>query len=147
MTNPIAPESPRWPTASMLGWGMLGVHDAAGRRYRTRASIALFAFCVGVIVSGALDLRPVTAVVPGLAFFYIAYEFRRYLSAVDELARRLLLESIAWTYLCAGVVLMFAAGIILAYDLHPHPIWAFVGLATVEAIRGPALYFVSRRYQ
>jgi hypothetical protein len=40
----------------------------------------------------------ITALVGGIVIPYIALEFRHYLSQLDELARRMQLEAIAWTY-------------------------------------------------
>ena len=141
------PAAPRWPACAMLGWGTFGSHDLAGRRYQTRAAIALALMLAGMVLTGLLHLRPLLAIVPGAAFFYIAYEFRRYLSSLDELARRIMMESITWTYLIAGVVAMVLMGIIIAYDLEFHPLWVVVGSSLLEPVRGTSLYFVARRYQ
>lgn len=145
MTNRTG-EGAGWPAGLMMVWGMVGC-DAAGVRYQRRAAAALAAMVIGFVGSGLLGLRPMMAAVPGLGFVYIAYEFRRYLSAVDELSRRLLLESVYWAYLAAGIAAMFAAGIIAAYDLEFHPIWVIVGLMCVEGMRGIFLYLIARRYR
>jgi len=136
-----------WPACAMLSWGTLGKQDAAGRRYQTRTAIALAAMVVGLLGSALLKVRPIMAVVPGLFAVYIGYEFRRYLNSVDELARRILLESVAWAYLVGGVLLMFTVGALMAYDVHVDAVWLFMGLAPVEGMRGTILYFVARRYQ
>ncbi|HLH19734.1 MAG TPA: hypothetical protein VKX45_21100 [Bryobacteraceae bacterium] len=135
-----------WPASLILGWGVLG-SDPAGRRYRRRCAIALGALVMGTLGGSALNLRPVTAIAPGLAILYIASEFRRYLAAVDEFTRKLLLESVLWAYLFAAVAMMFAMGIILAYDLSVHPLLVICGLACVEGLRGTFLYFLARRHR
>ncbi len=105
------------------------------------------ALVVGTVGGGALNLKPVTAIVPGLAILYIASELRRYLAAVDEFTRKLLLESVLWAYLFAGVAMMFAMGIIQAYDLSVHPLLLIWGLGCVEGLRGTFLYFLARRHR
>jgi hypothetical protein len=129
----------------MLGWGTLG--GEAGRRYGNRAAIASVVFLVGTFASLILRLRPLTAIIPGTVFLYIAYEFRKYLSSLDELGRRIMLESIAWAYIAAGVLAMVLMGFIMAYELQFDPVWVVVAASFVEPIRGTSLYFIARRYQ
>src|SRR4051812_34181859 len=95
-------EDARWPTASMLAYGTFGARTAAGRRYHARCGMALAAMVICMFAGGVLRasvpksvLTAVVACAPGAAFIYIAWEFRRYLAALDELARRMQLESIA----------------------------------------------------
>jgi hypothetical protein len=75
---------------------------------------------------------------PGIAFTYITWSLRGYLLALDELARRMQFEAMAWTYLCgmAGAVFLFGLGISV------NPAW-FLAL---EPVRGAWLYVVSKRY-
>ena len=44
-------------------------------------------------------IRRITEFLPGGAFAYIAWSLRGYLLALDELARRVQLEAMSWTYL------------------------------------------------
>lgn len=143
-------EDSRWPTTAMLAYGTFGMGTPAGRRYHIRSSIALAAMAAGFLapallrhsVSGGI-LRIIIALAPGAAFAYIAWEFRRYLSTLDELARRIQLESIAWTYLCGLAVAMLLGGVGFVYGWRFNPAWLIV----LEPMRAGWLYFVSRRYQ
>jgi hypothetical protein len=99
-------EDSRWPKTPMLAYGTFGMRTPAGRRYHIRSSLALAAMAACFLAPALLRrsvpvgiLRIVIALPPVAAFVYIAWEFRRNLSALDELARRIQLESIAWTYL------------------------------------------------
>jgi len=143
-------EDSRWPTTPMLAYGTFGMRTPAGRRYHIRCSLALAAMVACFLAPALLRrsvpvgiLRIVIALAPGAAFVYIAWEFRRYLSALDELARRIQLESIAWTYLCGLAVAMLLGGIGLVYGWRFNPAWFIV----LEPVRAGWLYFVSRRYQ
>ena len=122
----------------------------AERRYHYRSGLALglMALCMisaGLFRSSAAkgSLVVLAAISPGAAFIYIAWEFRRYLSALDELARRIQLESIAWTYLCGLAVTMLLGGLGLIYGWRWNPMWFIL----LEPVRAIWLYFVSRRYQ
>ena len=155
MTNNSSSEShaqddSHWPTASMLAYGTFGGRSPAGRRFHFRCFVALAAMALWFLFGA--PLRPhtpksvldiVTALVPGASFAYIAREFRRYLSALDELARRIQVESIAWTYLCGLAVAMLLGGIGLVYDWRFNAAWFIV----LEPVRAGWLYFVARRYQ
>ena len=143
-------EGSQWPTAPMLAYGTFGNRTPAGRRYHTRCGIALAALVVCMIGGAAVGksipspiLTGVAAFAPGAAFMYIAWEFRRYLLALDELARRIQLESIAWTYLCGLAIAMLLGGVFLVYDWRVNPIWFIL----LEPVRAGWLYFVARRYQ
>src|SRR5688500_7377834 len=95
-------ETPTWPGSSILFWGTFGTSTPEGRRYHRRCYAALAALVVGYIVAAALPLAArdvVIAALPGVIFGYVIWEFRRYLNALDELARRIQLEALAWTYL------------------------------------------------
>lgn len=146
--DPSRNDSSQWPTRPMLAYGTFGGPD--GRRYHSRCGLALAAMVVCILSSvllrslvpkGNLDL--IAALAPGAAFFYIAWEFRKYLTALDELARRIQLESIAWTYLCGLAVAMLLGGLGMVYGWRLNPLWFIV----LEPVRAGWLYFVSRRYQ
>jgi hypothetical protein len=143
-------EGARWPTASILAYGTFGARSAAGRRYHARCGIALAAVVVCIFGGAALRtsvpksiLTAIVACAPGVAFIYIAWEFRRYLAALDELARRMQLESIALTYLCGMAAAMLLGGIGLIYNWGFNPGWFIL----LEPVRAVWLYFVARRYQ
>src|SRR5689334_20083863 len=90
-------DSAQWPAAPMLAYGTFGTRTPAGRRYHFRAGMALAAMAV-CMFAGALarHVSPaaglIAAIAPRAAFAYIGWEFRRYLLALDELARRIQLE-------------------------------------------------------
>jgi len=97
----------KWPASAMLGYGTFGRRTPAGRRYHTRSAIALIAMVVlcwaVAILAGDFHhnsvWRVILSLAPGAAYSYIAWEGRRYLLSLDELACRIQLEAIAWTYL------------------------------------------------
>jgi hypothetical protein len=134
----------------MLTWGTFGAGSPAGRRYHFRSGLALAAVVVCILgsafvraTSGNGILAVILAVTPGFAFAYIAWEFQKYLSSLDELARRIQLESIAWTYLCGLAAAMLLGGLGLTYGWRLNAFW-FIAL---EPVRAGWLCFVSRRYQ
>jgi hypothetical protein len=145
----------KWPASTMLGYGTFGRRTPAGRRYHARTAIALIAMVVvcaaAAILAGDFHhnspWRVILSLTPGVAYSYIAWELRRYILALDELARRIQLEAIAWTYLTGLAVAALAGGIALVYgwqwsSLWLNPLW-FVFL---EPVRGCFLYYVARRY-
>jgi hypothetical protein len=147
-------EGSKWPAPAMLALGTFGGRTPAARRYHTRCAIALIGMLVLELWAGLLLIafpnatwRVVLSLVPGVSFFYIAWEFRRYLLALDELARRIQLEAIAWTYLTGLAVAVLVGGVAAVYGgqwnrLWLNPMW-FVFL---EPLRGCFLYYTARRY-
>ena len=137
-----------WPGSSLLVWGTFGTSTPEGRRYHRRCCLALGVLFVGYFIAAGLPPAAgdiVTAVLPGAMFGFISWEFRRYLNALDELARRIQLEALAWTYLTGLTISSALGGVMLAYDLRPwfpNPFWFIL----LEPIRGLWLYMVSRRY-
>jgi len=139
-----------WPSSSILIYGTFGAKTPEGRRFHIRCTAALVAMVLGMILGTILNLAvhlPLAAgaAVPGLAFAFIAWEFRRYVLSLDELARRIQLEAIAWTYLTGLVLAMLAGGFLLVYPVDFHflnPFWYIF----LEPIRAVWLYVVSRRY-
>ena len=145
---PTENDGARWPAACMVAYGTFG--GPAARRYHYRSFfailVALLCFCSGILFRPFMaksGLDAITAFGPAIAFVYVAWEFRRYLAALDELARRIQLESIAWTYLCGLVAAILLAGVSVVYGIRFNPIWVFL----LEPVRAGWLYFVSRRYQ
>ena len=95
----------------------------------------------------------VTALVGGIVITLIALEFRRYLSQIDELARRMQLEAMAWTYL-TGFVVAAWLGVAAAFS-QTIAHWAFRPAVLLvipylffllEPVRAGWLYYLSRRY-
>jgi len=91
--------------------------------------------------------KVVFSLAPGAGFLYIAWEFRRYISALDELARRIQFEATAWTYLTGLVVAVLLGGVALVYGrqwnrLWLNPLW----YVFLEPVRGCFLYYIARRY-
>ena len=141
----------------MLGYGTFGMRTPAGRRYHIRSAIALVATLVLAAVAGMLAVRfpsnkvwlLILSLVPGTGFCYIAWELRRYILALDELARKIQLEAILWTYLTGLAVASVAGGVIMVYGwdmrlpwLWLNPLW----YGFLEPVRGCYLYFIARRY-
>jgi hypothetical protein len=83
-------------------------------------------------------LKTASGCLPAVAFAYIAWALRRYLLALDELARRLQLEAMAWTYLCGLPVALLLWG--LGITINP------LLILVLEPVRGMWLYILSRRY-
>jgi hypothetical protein len=147
-------EGSKWPAPAMLGFGTFGGRTPAGRRYHTRCAIALVAMVVLELWAGMLSMvfpnapwRVILSLVPGVSFLYIAWEFRRYLLALDELARRIQLEAIAWTYLTGWVIAVLVGGVAMVYGwqwnrLWLNPMWFML----LEPLRGCFLYYIAQRY-
>jgi hypothetical protein len=121
----------KWPACAKLGYGTFGRRTPAGRRYHTRTAIALIAMvalCLGAAIL-ARDFhhkslwRVILSLVPGVAYLYIAWELRRYILALDELARRIQPEAIAWTYLTGLGGAALVGGVALVYGWHWNRLW------------------------
>jgi hypothetical protein len=149
-------EHSKWPASAMLGYGTFGRRTPAGRRYHTRTAIALVAMAVATLclVAAAVATGPhntlwlaILSLVPGIGFSYVAWEFRRYILAIDELARRIQLEAIVWTYLTGWAVAALVGGIALVYGWHWSSLWLNpLWYVFLEPVRGCFLYYVARRY-
>ena len=159
-------DTANWPTWPILMWGSFGTQTPEGRRFHNTfkicVTVMLIGFMSGVFWHAMLG-RALGAVLPGLAFTGIAVSFRRYLLTLDELARRIQVESIAWTYLTGLAVAPLLMGILLALGVHANFFgWlfavsgmdsSFVDLISpyfyillLEQIRTLWLYKVSRKY-
>ncbi len=139
----------------MLFFGTFSSRTSEGRRYHIRCYAALFLVVVLLIVAFLVRQyvprlsAAAVAAVPGAGFAYIGWEFRRYLMALDELARRIQLEAVACTYLTGLAGAAMAGGLLWAYGgdvqagwLNPFPLFLLL-----EPVRGIWLYVVSRRYE
>jgi hypothetical protein len=157
--TPIEIETPRWEPCSILLWGTLGTRGPAERRYIVRCYLATVLAAAWLVVAKFAHFRPkpvilsVTTLVGGIVITFIALEFRHYLSEIDELARRMQLEAMAWTYLTGFVVAAWlgVAGALSQTLFH----WAFKPevllmipylFFLLEPVRGGWLYYLSRRY-
>lgn len=158
--NPTSPSAPTpeppstWPASSILFWGTFGGNTPAGRRYHNRCLTACGVALAGVIgIQGFASFAGIpeqaafriTALLPGVAFAFIAWEFRRYINSLDELARRIQLEAATWTYLTGMVAAMFFWGYSAAARTPLPAHWPAFFLV-LEPVRGFWLYFVSRKY-
>ena len=150
-------DSSKWPASAMLGYGTFGMRTPAGRRYHLRTAIALIAMLVLAAVVAMLGVRfpnnslwrPLLSLVPGAGFCYIVWEFRRYILALDELARRIQLEAILWTYLTGLGVATLVGGVVMVYGWEWNLLWLWLNplwYGFLEPVRGCFLYFVARRY-
>lgn len=151
-------EQSRWSACAAFFWGTLGTGAPAERRYKARSAMSAMILVGWGGIAFALHFPPKVLVtfitlLSGVVITYIAWELRRYLLALDELARRMHMEAIAWTYL-TGFVLAGWIGvfIILGRNLISYqnrqtllfmiPFLFFL----LEAVRGAWLYHLSRRY-
>jgi hypothetical protein len=145
-------EESRWPAFPILFYGTFGSRTPAGRRYHRQFGIALFVLALGMLALTMFRayipeqiLRPLMGVLPGGVFAYIAWSCYGYLRTLDELARRMQLEAMAWTYLTGIAAAALLGGFALAYNWGQwflNPIWFLI----LEPVRGAWLYVVSRRY-
>jgi hypothetical protein len=152
-------EGAQWAACPILLWGIFGTKSPAERRFIMRCCYAGAVAAGWVVVAFSLHLttkrvfRPVIALLGGGVITYIAWEFRRYLLQLDELARRMQFEAMAWTYL-TGLALAAWLGVLLPFSrtlthwpykpgfLLLTPFLFFV----LEPIRAAWLYYLSRRY-
>ncbi len=156
-----AAEGSRWSTCEMLLWGALGTKSSAERRYKTRSALAAAVLLGWLLFAFAIRLSPritgsTTVLLAGCVISYIAWELRRYLTQLDELARRMQLESIALTYLTGFVLAAWFGVFVMLMALFSHTLMQrpFKGLLLaspflyflLEPIRAGWLYYLSRRY-
>lgn len=139
-------EQNAWPKKDILWLGYFGSGTPAGRRYRNRSLSALL---VLVLVQFAFALAPkVPAMMiaggwaAGLVFSYIAVEWWRYLESLDELARRLQMEAMAWTYVWGVAFMMALGGMMTVWGWKLSPA-LFILLEPVRAWR---LWSLTRKY-
>lgn len=135
----------KWPALSMLMYGTFGSDTPEGAIYHRQCWRMLIGLTLGEIVLLTLYnvyhlewLKTASGCLPAVAFAYIAWALRRYLLALDELARRLQLEAMAWTYLCGLPVALLLWG--LGITINP------LLILVLEPVRGMWLYILSRRY-
>lgn len=158
MANANGDES-RWSALRIVLFGTFGGGSAAERRYLCRSGIALAvaaAWAAIVVIFHFHPKRiflPLTLLVGSSSITYVAWELRRYLLALDELARRMQLEAMAWTYL-SGMVLAAWLGVlaplshtVLLWDYRQTLILLFpFAYMLLEFVRAGWLYILSRRY-
>jgi len=149
----------QWSTFATLFWGTLGTKTPAERRYKTRTCLAAGVLICWVVFALAVHFRPkpmifvITDLLWGTVITYIAWELRRYLFTLDELARRMQFEAMAWTYL-TGFVLAAWLGVLAPFS-HTLMHWPFKQSLLLlspffyfllEPVRAGWLYYLSRRY-
>jgi hypothetical protein len=152
-------ENPRFSTFATLFWGTLGTKTPAERRYKTRTCLAAALLFCWIVFALVVHFRPkptifvITDLLWGTAITYIVWELRRYLYTLDELARRLQFEAMAWTYL-TGFVLAVWVGVLAPFS-HTLMHWSFKQsllllspflYVLLEPVRAGWLYYLSRRY-
>jgi hypothetical protein len=153
--TPAEDAGSRWPKCSIFSFGTFGGRSPAVRRYHRRCAIALI-FMAGSFFGAAIwslihgrspTLEIGLALVPGASFAFIAREFRIYLASLDELARRIQLEAIAWTYLTGMAIAALVGGIALFFGDAWNPLWLNpLWFLFLEPVRSCWLYFIARRY-
>lgn len=152
-------ENSRWPAVPVLFLGTFGTKTPAERRFMIRSCLAAAATVCWVLFTFAVHFRPkpiigsITPFVAGAVLTYIAWELRRYLYALDELARRMQLEAIAWTYI-TGMILAAWLGALAPFS-HTLTHWPYKQSLllmmpflyfVLEPVRAGWLYYLSRRY-
>lgn len=135
-----------WPTRDILLFGSFGSGTPDARRFRSRGLSALgLAVTCGVVLAWLQPAAPVRLplnALLALPFGYLAWEWWRYITHLDELARRLQVEAMAWTYMigiCAAMALAWLCGL-LNWKFNPA---FFVLLEPVRAVR---LWVLCRRF-
>jgi hypothetical protein len=153
-------ESSPWPACPMLLWGTFGTKTPAERRYVQRvywaAVVAVFWVLLLAFTLRSHPNRAILSITPflgGAVVTYIVWEFSRYLRALDELARRMQLEAMAWTYLTGLVTAAWVMAFLLLGRVLLH--WSLDGKLLVllpflyfmlEPVRAGWLYRLSRSY-
>jgi hypothetical protein len=152
-------EQSRWSICRILFFGTFGGNIPAENRYIRRISIAMgLAACwAGLVVVMHFHpkriILPVTLVIGSSVITYMVWEMRRYLMALDELARRMQFEAMAWTYLTGMVLAVWLAT--LAPLSHTLLYWDYrqtlllllpFAYMLLEFVRAGWLYILSRRY-
>lgn len=129
----------------MFYYGTFGSNSAQGARYHRQCMLGLVVLVAGEIVFNVLYSRfaipsfhRIAQILPGGAFAYIAWSLRRYLLALGELARRMQLEAMAWTYPTGLVAAMLPFG----FGVSLNPAW-FLAL---EPVRATWLVVISKGY-
>lgn len=147
--EPIENGGSQWPVSSILLYGTFGGRSAAERRCHKRLGFALAALVCWMLIVMRPPLflprevlRGVAAFAPGLILLYLCWEFRRYLLTLDELAKSIHMESIAWTYLTGSVIAAVLGGFTILHGWSINPLL----IVLLEPIRVVWLYVVSRRY-
>ena len=135
-----------WSKSSLFLFGTFGCRTPAARRFYWRTflviGVPLLWWSIRFWTRDQIPHAPLDELLPfalGAGFAYFALEFRRYLNSLDELERRIQLESVTWTYLTGLAACMFLGGFL---GFAVNPAW-FIAL---EPIRGTYLYFAARRF-
>ena len=140
-----------WRYGSLLFWGFFGRDTPEGRRFgrETTGWLALLALAA---VTASVGWLPAATLGVGLPVVVlgIAWSYARYLSRLDELSRRIQMDSFAVSY---GVAMVIGA-VLAGWGLvNPEGVGAispaavFVVLACAEVVRGVVLVRLARRYR
>jgi hypothetical protein len=146
----------RWPVCEMLMRGTFGTKTPAERRLVRRARSILIVF-YAIAITGIFRpklITPAALMFLAAAFItYYAWEKRKYFHSLDELARRIELEGMAWAYAIGALATLWLAAI--AYAASPHwtlhskffpwgPILLFGVM--MASVKGAYRYIATRRY-
>jgi len=158
-TRDSAPsEDSQWAKSAMLMWGVFSTRTPEGRQYVRTSCAAITMLLVPSLlffIHQYLHLHYVSkrvftsiiAVALPAAFSLIVWEFRKYLLSLDELAQRLQIEAMAWTYLTGFVLAAVLCGIWLESLPNVDALWFCpIWFALLEPVRAGWLYALSRRY-
>jgi hypothetical protein len=138
-------ESTGWPYSSLLFLGYFGPNYPGGRALAFRATLALIAFVIGVLMiqaGGGLIVHAIGGLMVVGSITALVYSNARYLSGLDELSRRIQLEAFSWTYAVAFFVMAMLL-VVGRGTLSMNPLF----LVFLEPVRGAVLVLVARKYR
>jgi hypothetical protein len=140
-------DAPAWPYSSMLWIGTFGPNSPGGRSYQNACLAALVVLGVGMLIAAPrVKDSPLflwaAGLLPGLTFGFIAWRLWRYVGVLDELSRRIQVESMATTYLIGMALSMGIGGMALAFGWNVSPIYYIM----LDLVRAAALVVLSRKY-
>jgi hypothetical protein len=146
----VASDRAEWPFSSMLLIGTFGhSHTPASRRYHLEAAIAVAILLVGALIANALapalGIRPMLfrGILASTVFVFLGAALWRYVGSLDELSRRLQLEAMAISYICAIALFVVCDTVAGAGGWTVRPVY-FVAL---ELLRGASLALLARNYR
>lgn len=139
-----------WPWAKMFWLGTFGCDSASSRRYHRQAFGSLLglagAVAIGAAVHKFLEI-PIGHWVAGvgtpLVFSYIMWSYYRYVQELDELARRVQLEAVLFSFMFIIVGGIVLSSVWMFTGWTAHPMWVLLA----EPVRGVGLIVAARRYR
>lgn len=139
-----------WPYASLLFWGFFGLDTPEGRRFGLETA-GWFALLALAAVTAAVGRVPAAlGVALPIVVLGLGWSYTRYLSRLDELSRRIQLDSFAVSY---GAAMALGAGLAGWAMVDPEGLGAispaalFWVLGGAEVVRGVVLVRLARRYR